>query len=89
MIRRNFDDQATTSRPHTPCVCCGCTLHSYWQPALVPGHAGHWLMECHDTACEMWMQTFSDASYPPDDVPRYIEFGRKRLAGQFAASIAS
>lgn len=73
MTRHNFDAQATSPRPALTCVCCGQPLDAYWQPALMPTKAGHWLVEDVNKACVMWMQTFSAETYLSIDLRKYTK----------------
>jgi len=70
-IQRNFDALATSPRPVLHCAGCGQPLKSYWQPGLLQHLEGHWLVECHNTACHMHMQTLSAEDYAGIIVSRY------------------
>ena len=60
------------TKPTTPCRCCGHTMDAVWQPGLLPGREGMWLITCRNKTCDMRQYTFSERNYPAVDLSKYV-----------------
>lgn len=56
----------------TTCRYCKQPLHTYVQPALIPGRADSQLGECHHDDCPLYMQTFDMRGYSTLDLYQYL-----------------
>lgn len=56
----------------TPCRACGHIMHTYLQPALMPGREGMHYHTCKNAACFMAGQTLNERDYPTLDLNRYL-----------------
>jgi hypothetical protein len=63
-----------TSIPQLYCRECGKPLQMDWQPALMPGREGKWIVTCHSTKIEcphLSWQTFIAEDYETRDLGDY------------------
>lgn len=61
-----------TETPQCKCRCCAHTMDAVWQPALLPGREGMWLVTCRNKRCGMQQYTFSQRNYPHVDLSQYV-----------------
>jgi hypothetical protein len=67
-----------TQQPPVPadapiCICrsCGGVMEACYQPPLMPGRVGHWLLTCRNV-CPLNKQTFISNTYASIDLTSYL-----------------
>ena len=53
------------------CRCCNGQMEASFQPALLPGRPGYWLLTCWNT-CDLNGYTFTNNTYPTVDLEPYL-----------------
>ena len=63
------------------CRCCGGSLDVQWQPSIVPGKSGYFLVTCWDKSCTLEGYTLVDIGYPDMDLTAYLR-PRRGMTGK-------